>query len=475
MSCSQTSEIFDDAYDEAKAPPKVNLDDQAGYADYIKNQEDIYDVEVDTNRYENKTLGGNPSYYGPGTNQYSYNNGANNRPYDYYGISPNAGFNNGNNGNFGCQYGCMSYNTYGTCWHMNNGGNCNSNWGYNGSVACGTNHTHNPYNTNYYGNNNCGNNGYYGNSGYGNNYYGNGYGNTYGNGYGNYYGNNYYGSNYYGGYNNYNGGLFGSSWGFNNNSNIVANGGDSNVGTNHHNGHRGGTSYGGNSGNTTVYEHTVKTVELTSSTPFPAYSSNQTVTTTYTSVTPKPVVGTIIGSGAKVDKTNPTSNTVKPVKSNMRANYTAERINPNGIVKAQPAGNRFEIGTVSRGEGNTTTSKGYSTGTYGRNNNTAVGNTNSTGSSGNSNPNKYGNRTNPNTTQTSTGNSNNTSTGRNNNSNSNYSGNRPGGSNSSNGNYTGSRNTNSGSTGTSNTSGTSSRGGSTTKTTTTTTTSGRKR
>jgi hypothetical protein len=103
MSCSQTSEIFDDAYDEAKAPPKVNLDDQAGYADYIKNQEDIYDVEVDTNRYENKTLGGNPSYYGPGTNQYSYNNGANNRPYDYYGISPNAGFNNGNFGNFGCQ------------------------------------------------------------------------------------------------------------------------------------------------------------------------------------------------------------------------------------------------------------------------------------------------------------------------------------------------------------------------------------
>jgi hypothetical protein len=371
MSCSGTSEIFDDVYDEAKAPPKIDVNDDLGYNDYIKSQEDLYEVEVDTNRYYKRSLGGvNPSYYDNGISRYS-GTPATRGGYGYYpsgnsyGGSPYNQYSWSNFSTGMCQFSCITYFKHGSCRHTQNS---------NGFYAFGYIY-HDPYmNCDPYGfgssyyYNGGGYYGYYNNYGY-NNYYNNCYGyNNYG------YNNGYYGYNngyyngYYGGYGYpYYGGPFGwygnggNNWGnWNNNSNDVAEYAD-----NHYHGHRGGTNSGSNSQNNTNYEHTVKDQIQVPTSPFPVYtasvnsvssgqntvantafansdnSSNITdINTVHTSNTvsnsnSKPVYSDNNGSHVKpVQSTNYVSNnTVQPVPSNVSSKPL--------IIKGKPAYNQF--------------------------------------------------------------------------------------------------------------------------------------
>ncbi|MEX1000926.1 MAG: hypothetical protein WDZ35_02315 [Crocinitomicaceae bacterium] len=293
LSCSGTSEIFDDAYNEAKAPAVVKVDEKEGYADYIQHQEKFYDVEVDSSTATGKSMNGlNPSYYGQGESTHNhqqqgsnYHNGMN------YGIA--GGLNN-----WGvCEYSCMTFFRQGSCWHtrqdMAYGG-----WGgYNG-------YYNNPYDPYGYGN------GYCVNSYYGNNYYGNNYGNPY---YGNnYYGNSYYGGGYYGygyGYGSpwspWGGGILSNNINTNNWNNTNS---DNTSSGNYYYGHRGGTNTGSGSRNNTSYEHTVKkpgATPNTPSTPFPAYNSVEAVNDQEFDNNPN-----------GVQKTDPVNSNTKPTVNN---------------------------------------------------------------------------------------------------------------------------------------------------------------
>lgn len=286
FSCSGTSEIYDDAYNARTAPPAVNIDENGGYADYIKNQENHYEVKVDSakNRtvFNNNPVGGSP--------QYSVDNASPNYNHSQFAGDLNY-----------CPYSCQTYFRQGHCWHSNNrnsnnGFSCNNNnqgftygnsgyfgapnsWcnchgvnGQNYNVVYGTNDPHNPYGSSYYstggfyggynaynsgscyGNNGFYNNGCYNNYGYNNYYYGNGNNSWYP----------YYGFGGWGNGFNYNG----NNWGSGNNN--FAN--NETTGGNHHFGHRGGSNTGSYSQNNTTYEHTVKQEELVT-TPFPAFAS----------------------------------------------------------------------------------------------------------------------------------------------------------------------------------------------------------
>ncbi|MBD3635788.1 MAG: hypothetical protein HUJ25_00485 [Crocinitomicaceae bacterium] len=300
ISCTGSSEIFDDAYNDAKAPEVVKVNEEEGYADYIKNEEHKYPVEVEDT--EKKSMDGiNPSYYGNNDyyDPYGHNHqephgfGGNNSGYyngynQYYSPNSNGlycnnmygtGYGSWNNNNgYGswnswavCPYSCMTWYNTGNCWHLNRydyyGGGAyayNNNF-YNGSYGPGGSYYYGYYNPNnpygwgstygsYYGN------GYYCGNGYYNNYYyGNSWGSPYGyNGWGMPYGYPYWGNSF-----NYGGG---SGWNGNNNEDIVSNG-------NHHYGHRGGSNSGSYSQNNTTYTHTVK--GPAESTPFPSYTAHQ--------------------------------------------------------------------------------------------------------------------------------------------------------------------------------------------------------
>ena len=435
MSCTTTSEIFDDAYDEAKKPAKVEVNDESGYADYIKNQEDMYDVQIDSNKYNNRGLGANPSYYGDNHNHLNHQQ----HQFDYYGTAPmnNSawGYSNymGMNGfgmNF-CQYQCMTWRSRGNCWHVApyNNGIYGQSWNQYGSMVWGypndpyQNCYGNAYYPNgynyYYGNN--GFNGYYGNVGgwYNNNYYWSGY---YPNGYYNSY-NGYWGSPYYGGYN-YGWGAPGWGNGWNNNNNWNNNWSNNNQdwqsNGNHHYGHRNGTNTGSNSQNNTNYEHTVKG-HAAHSTPFPVYAGAQELGQTNQSVKPKPGTATAFGGSNATDKVNtaPPSRTIGTATNNTQQ-FTARNDNNGGQFntntsnsvstpvgqRGTPATNQFtaenmvtttNVGARNGGSNNTYTATNA---TSSRNGSSSANN-----NSGNTyaNPNKYGTRYNPSTSTTNSG------------------------------------------------------------------------
>lgn len=425
MSCTSTSEIFDDAYDEVAKPTKVEVNDESGYADYIKNQEDMYDVQIDSNKYNNKNLSGNPSYYGNNSahNHLGYQSGQ----FDYYGTAPmnNGAFQNGYYSNMNgfqngfCQYQCMTWRSQRNCWHVApyNNGMYGQSWNQYGSIGWGSpydpyNPYQNCYGNSYYGSgygynnyyNNNGFNGYYGNTGgwYNNNYYWSGY---YPNGYYNSY-NGYWGNPYYSGYN-YGWGA-GNGWG--NNNNWSNNNNDVQSNGNHHYGHRNGTNTGSNSQNNTNYEHTVKS-HAAAATPFPAYSSGQNLAQQSNSPKPKPTTGTAFGgTNGTTDKTTvPPSRTIGTTTNNSQqfvSNNPANQANQTNTTVSrggQPATNQFT-------PANLTTSNNVSS-RNGGSNNTYVGTTSrngsnsSTANSGNTyaNPNKYRTRYNPSSSSSNSG------------------------------------------------------------------------
>jgi len=225
-SCATSVEVYDDVYTKVKTVEADPINEDLGYADYIKGSESEYFVQIDSTDQGANQMGEgyytnsgdiivnnysspNPNGFGPSSNFYYNNWGPNyfNNPY----------------GNWGGYYGGWNnYNGWNNYYGWNNG--FYAGWG------------NNYWNNGFYGNPYWGcNNGYYGNPYWGNNNYWNGYNNGYWNGYNN-------------GFNN---GWNNNSWS-NNGSGIGAGSG----GSNHIYGHRGSVS--SNSPNTTAYDHTVK-------------------------------------------------------------------------------------------------------------------------------------------------------------------------------------------------------------------------
>lgn len=230
LSCANLENVYDDTYDAALKPIEVKNNDEAGYSDYIKNNQDGYAVVEESQ--ENKLFKFGNTNQNYGDNRYNDRDcdcmndvrfGVGNRP--YWNAGPYSGFPNYNyyltSNNFShmsCYGGSSNYlgwSTFGYGWYSPYAGP-NSYWYNNPWDFYGG---YNPYNP------------YYAYGGY----------NPYG-----YYGNGYYNYGYYNNANNYN----------NNSSNngVVASGNSGN----HIYGHRGSTS--AISSNTTSYDHTVKGV-----------------------------------------------------------------------------------------------------------------------------------------------------------------------------------------------------------------------
>ena len=438
MSCTTTSEIFDDAYDEAKQPAKVTVNDESGYADYIKNHEHIYTVQVDSNKHNNRGLGGNPTYY---RDEHDHTHHQQHQ-FDYYGEAPlnnngfNYGFNTGFNGygmNF-CHNQCMTWRNRGTCWHIApyNNGIYGQSWNQYGGMNWG--YPYDPYSPfqNYYGNayypNAFSHNSYYGNMGgwYNNNYYWSGY---YQNGY---YNNNngYWGSPYYGGNNI--GWVNGPSWShaWMNNNNWNPNGSNNNQdwtsNGNHHYGHRNGTNTGSHSQNNTNYEHTVKG-QAVGSTPFPVYAAAQDLTQPITVEKPKPVSGTSFnGVGTTVHEANTVTHSRGITAQNAIASTQSKGGSANGamlsnqqtnalkvVKRGAPASNQFtakHITTTSNGVSRNGPSNNTYTANYGTVSRNGSSSANRVGGNTYANPNKYGSRNNPTTTSSKNGTSYNSGT-----------------------------------------------------------------
>lgn len=411
VSCAGTSEIYDDAYNAAKAPALINVDEEGGYADYIKNQEDLYPMQVDSTK--SRAMGGNPSYYGNGEqmNEHAGHNHSNYQPgglYTGYGnqyCPPSQNnyyisYNNACGAPYGwaaCPYSCMTYFQRGNCWHTNR----NDMWGNNvwnnyhpgiygqyPGIVYGTN---DPYAPNgWYGvggydpfavgycPNNFGWGGYYGYGYYGNYnpyYANNGYYGGWGSPYdpwGNYYG--------YGGYGwggpGFGWGATGNNWGNNNNNWWTNNDNNNSNSGNHHYGPRGGTNTGSYSQNNTNYEHTVKGHEGVT-TPFPVYAAgdNELAKTEFSSGKPE-VVHSVSNNNfttTTIDKPDyVNTNTVddKPGKfgnskpNNQQYNVisdkgtTYDRPSNNQVVsKGKPANNQFASGGKGSKRTYTTTQK----------------------------------------------------------------------------------------------------------------------
>ena len=219
-SCASSVEVYDDVYTKVKTVGAYPVNEDLGYADYIKGSESNYVVEIDSSDHGANQMG--EGYYTNSgdiiVNNYS---------------SPNSnGFGPSNNFYYN-SWGPNYYNPYG-------------NWGgYYGGL-----NNYYGWNNGFYGGwgNNCWNNGFYG--GWGNNYWNNGfYGNPYW-GYNNYW--NGYNNGYWNGYNNgFNNGWYSNNWSNDGNGSGAGFGG-----SNHIYGHRGSVS--SNSPNTTAYDHTVK-------------------------------------------------------------------------------------------------------------------------------------------------------------------------------------------------------------------------
>lgn len=433
ISCTGTSEIFDDAYNDISAPAVEKAEENKGYADYIKSEEKNYPLEVEESS-EGRTMDGlNPSYYGQngnssGEGHYHTNSQTNIQPniqggfYSGYGNYYNSPYGYSGNCNSWrvCQYACMTWHNTGRCWHVNGNmyGNSYFNNGQYYDIVYGTNDPHAP--NGWYG---TGGSPYYG--GYYNNYYGNNY---YCGNYGSYYGNGgYYGNNWYNPYGN-NG--WGPNWGWNglyfynfNNSNNGNNNWNNNQDNetssgNHHFGHRGGSNSGSNSQNSSSYEHTVHAPVQTNTSPFPAFAEesamvgsteinskplnnasfeSKPITNSGNQIVSDPVKPDVVNSNSANEPTGffsgskpngnqsgyVTDNTVsKPVNGNNNfsgGSNTKPVITNSGttISKGKPANNQFAPTTVPN----------YSTP---ERDNTNSGNNNTTYD----NPNKYGNNNN---------------------------------------------------------------------------------
>jgi hypothetical protein len=339
-SCTQSSEIFDDAYNGTEPKPVIQTDGE-GYADYIKQEEGNYTVIVDSgNTYRS---GLQPSFYNNSTdNRYS----ANQNPNVFY-----RGERQAQNSQLGWNSGC------------DRGFAPGMGWGYSGFYPMGY----------HYGDAWGGHFGYATPSGYWNTFYGNpmwsnqwGYASYFGNGFGyynswngfydpyfGYYGN---GWNNWNGWNGYGWGYGGNPyWGYggwntpgfnnwNNNNNNNTNWGESSGGgSNHYYGHRGGTNTGSYSQNTTNYEHTVKAQDLeVASTPFPLYSSmdkNEMATNIFESKPVKPAnvsSNTFNGSNAVP---NGNGSIIKPVEKPSYVNTNSVNERPGSFTTAKPVYN----------------------------------------------------------------------------------------------------------------------------------------
>ncbi|WP_066759920.1 hypothetical protein [Crocinitomix algicola] len=247
-SCIGTKEVYDDVYSKVEVvQPEVKANEDLGYADYVKNSESKYQVEVDSSAFQS-----NNASYMNGYNSYNTNSGDiniynNSNDYGRYnnGPAPWSDYSVYYTNNYYWGFNNYSYSPWG--WRYRPYRNCigfgygyGNFYGYNGGW-------HSPYygwNIPYYGP--------YGHGfydpyfmGYGHPYYGYGYG------YG-YFGNGYYSNPYGGG----------------DGGHVVASN------NNHHYGHR--RSATSTSSNTSTYEHTVMSQvdqPKGSSKPFDAYSS----------------------------------------------------------------------------------------------------------------------------------------------------------------------------------------------------------
>ena len=165
-SCAGTQDVvYDDVYTrvQVEEPNSNPANDDLGYADYIRNSESQYQVEVDSSAFNNQNLNGGYYTNNGDINVYNYGSGNNMNPNgggtfvtnNYYSPYPMTGWSNGWNNPWGYRPHC----------HFNN-------WGWNAGLYWGWGA--NPYWGNPWG---WGGNPYWGNSwGWGGNpYWGNSY------------------------------------------------------------------------------------------------------------------------------------------------------------------------------------------------------------------------------------------------------------------------------------------------------------
>ena len=257
IACSGTREVYDDVYAPVKKQEKVIENDDLGYADYVKNSESEYKVEVEErtpNPNAGRTIIPNSGYstqsgdivinnYEQGSNSYY---GA-----DYYYNDPFYSNGWGNWG--GCRYNCSFFFNYGNCCHVRayrpyyNSWNWGFGYGYSNWYGCG----------NYW---NYGSPYWQPNGWYVGNYYGYSFHPHYGWGYWGFWGIDPLNSFSY----------------YTPNNSFAWTGSDAVGNSNHHYGHRG--SVNAESSNTTAYEHTVKSHVVTGSDqPFTEYVADQSI------------------------------------------------------------------------------------------------------------------------------------------------------------------------------------------------------
>lgn len=342
FSCASTGEVYDDVYRKAEKPVKEEVNEDLGYADYIKGNEEGYEVEtVDVDSENKNKFGGGYATENGDLNVYNFEHGyVSNR--NYLGWNDPIIYGS----NWACRYRCHQFHYYGRCCHQLNTWNdfygCNgfgfygglpSNYGYYGYSYNPWNGWNNPWNAPFYGNS-------------------------------------YYNGFYNGYYNGYNNGFFsGTNNGFIGGGNPT----DDLSSNNHHYGHRNGISTG--SSNTTTYPNTVKapvtdqpfsnyvgdapTVTFDNNTVMQENSSEEKVDfstgnnsdisnqTIKHDVFTQPVSGGIFTEDVKtIRKDNaPKSNGFKPVVGTsgvVSENTRTNRLNNSDKVVTKPASNPFK-------------------------------------------------------------------------------------------------------------------------------------
>lgn len=144
MSCNVTKEIYDDVYDQAELNPTIEVDENNGYADYIKKEEHKYKIEPEEDHYSYISLD-NGNTFNNSTN-FDYNDSEyycyHHRRFHYHYVDtyfcsdwPNYNFSSFNNPYmpFGYAFGC-NHNHYGGNNYFGYHHPCGNYWGNYGNV-----------------------------------------------------------------------------------------------------------------------------------------------------------------------------------------------------------------------------------------------------------------------------------------------------------------------------------------------------